>query len=105
MLKVAQSAIGKVGRGKKFSSSDYRGKQLREHESKLEEKKLGSGSYAVAVYADAAKIGEHAVEIDLFKLYDIDRNGQLSATQVSGNRHCSLPFIASCCVCSLSFVT
>eukprot|EP01052_Picozoa_sp_SAG31_P049227 SAG31_NODE_10674_length_1111_cov_1.481225_2_plen_106_part_00 len=84
VLQVAQTTKAKGGGrgGIQISGEDGRGKARREYEAAVASKSATKGGYAVAVYAEAAKAGEHATEIDLFKLYDTDHTGELSTKEL-----------------------
>ena len=84
VLKVAQNTKAKSASqgGIKMSDADHRGKDLQNFKTLLAEKDMLKNHYAVEVYAEAARNGEHAVEIDLFKAYDVDRSGVLSSKEL-----------------------
>eukprot|EP01051_Picozoa_sp_SAG22_P020861 SAG22_NODE_4377_length_1287_cov_1.250842_1_plen_300_part_10 len=83
VLQIAQSSSAK-GKGSqvKMATDDYRGRQDEAYRKKLSEKKKTASMHDVKVHRAAAESGEVAVEIELFRIYDIDGSGALSRGQL-----------------------
>ena len=80
VLKLAQGATHtKLTQSSgKFNAYDHKAADRKRHVASTAAKKKTAHMYSAKSHTDAMKKGETAVEIDLFRMYDVDHSGSLS---------------------------
>ena len=80
VLKLAQGATHtKLTQSSgKFNAYDHKAADRKRHAASTAAKKKTAHMYSAKSHTDAMKKGETAVEIDLFRMYDVDHSGSLS---------------------------
>ena len=85
ILATQQSSSGaKSSANTRFATGDERGKDMRRHNQRLKDKKKVSSAYSASNHTKAARTGAFAVEISLFREFDVDYSGTLTGKELRG---------------------